>query len=152
MLTLKDDKVLVAGIIGVISTICAEVFSQVLTLMGITHYSLFNLSSMIITLNRPSIIIGLFISTTVGGFLAVILYFVFVKIGSQHLVIKCIGVSIIMWIALELIFTFAVEDKFIGIRPITGYYGHLAGAIVFGIIEGILFNRIIFSKYKLNEN
>jgi len=144
---LKDDTVLVAGLIGVISTVVAEIATQIFKLMGVTKNSLFELSSMVITLNRPTIVMGLFVSASVGGFLSILLYFAFEKFGSQHLVMKCIGISIIMWVVLEMVFTFSIEARFIKERPISAYYGHLVGAIIFGIAEGILFKRNLFTEY-----
>ncbi|ERI91901.1 hypothetical protein HMPREF1982_02944 [Clostridiales bacterium oral taxon 876 str. F0540] len=147
MFNLKDDTILVAGLIGVISTVVAEVVTQIFKLIGVTKNSLFELSSMVITLNRPTIVIGLFVSASVGGFLSILLYFAFEKFGSQHLIMKCIGISIIMWVALEMVFTFSIEARLIRERPISAYYGHLVGAIIFGIAEGILFRRYLFIEY-----
>lgn len=144
---MKDDTILVAGLIGVISTVVAEVVTQIFKLIGVTKNSLFELSSMVITLNRPTIVIGLFVSASVGGFLSILLYFAFEKFGSQHLIMKCIGISIIMWVALEMVFTFSIEARLIRERPISAYYGHLVGAIIFGIAEGILFRRYLFIEY-----
>lgn len=150
---MKEDTILVAGLIGVISTVVAEVVTQIFKLIGVTNNSLFELSSMVITLNRPSIVIGLFVSGSVGGFLSILLYFAFEKFGSQHLLMKCIGISIIMWVVLEMVFTFSIEARLIKERPISAYYGHLVGAIIFGLVEGVLFKRNLFieSTHRINE-
>lgn len=143
---MKDDKILVAGIIGALAAAGAEAFSQILKLLGITMNTIFTLSSMIITLNRPSFIIGLFVTVSVASVLSILLYLAFIKLGSQHLVIKCIGVSVVMWVVLELLFTFSIEKRFIAERPITSYYGHLVAAGIFGVILGVLFERLLFTE------
>jgi hypothetical protein len=146
--SLKDDKILVAGIIGVVAAIGAEIFAQIMVLTGVAKHSLFALSSMIITLDRPTFIIGFFVTSAVAGVLSVILYLMFLKLGAQHLIIKSIGISIVMWIVLELVFTFAIERKIIEERPLSGYYGHLIDSIIFGIVLGALLKRYLFNEKK----
>jgi hypothetical protein len=98
------------------------------------------------TINRPLPIMGLFISPVIGGFSAILLYFSLLRLGSDYIVIKCVMVSILLWIALELFFTMFIEGKFIDIRPINDYYNHLVGTIIFGITEGILIRKFLFIK------
>jgi len=143
---LRDDKELIAGIIGAISIIPSEIVSQILVISGFNKYSILSLSSMIITFNRPSLIMGLCITPVVGALVAILLYHLFIKYGSEHLVIKCVGASMLMWIALELVFTMYIEGRFFPIRPVSDYYAHLIAAVIFGITEGILFNRFLFYK------
>lgn len=146
VLDLKDDKYLIAGIIGAISTLPIEIVAQILVKLGYATYSNFNLSSLLVTGNKPSLIMGLFVSSTVGGFISVLLYHVFIKIGSEHLIIKCIATSISMWIALEFVIKIIFEGKLIPIRPMSASYSHLFSAIIYGISQGILFNYFLFYK------
>ena len=131
---MKNDKVLIAGIIGALSTIPSEIVSQILVSLGYAPYSNFDLSSLIITGTRPSLIMGLFVSSVVGGLIGVLLYLAFIKLGSEHLIIKSIATSILMWVALEFVFTILIEGKLIPVRPISGYYSHLFSAIIYGIL------------------
>ena len=146
MTNLKDDKYLIAGIIGAISTIPSEIVSQILVSFGYATLSNFNISSLIITGSRPSLIMGLIVGSSVGGLIGVLLYQIFIKLGSEHLIIKCIATSILMWIALEFVFIIFFEGKLIPVRPMSGYYSHLSSAIINGITEGILFNIFLFNK------
>jgi hypothetical protein len=149
---LKDDKLLKAGAIGALCTILSEIVSQILIVLGFGKYSIFNISSMLVTINRPSIVMGLLVSVTVGVFSAIILYYLLILTGSDNVVIKSVMGSVLLWLALEMFFTMFIEGRFFSIRPISSYYVHLVAAIIFGISEGILFNRILFDKYAEHYN
>jgi len=144
---LKDDRNLIAGIIGVISAIPCEIVIQGLMWLGFAKYSEFGMSSLLITGNRPSIIIGLFVTSVIGSSISIVLYQAFRRLGSEYLVIKCTAVSICMWVALELLFTIYFEGKLIPVRAVSNYYSHLIGAFAFGITQGILFRRYLFYKH-----
>jgi len=149
---LKNDKDLIAGIIGVVATIACEIVLQILVSLELAKYSEYGLSSLLITGNRPSLILGFFVSSVVGGLISILLYQGFRKLGSEHLIIKCLGASISAWVALEYITTIYFEGKLIPIRSMSGYYCHLIGAFVFGITEGILFKRYLFPKQIIEES
>lgn len=146
IVVLKDDKLLIAGAIGALSTIPSEIVTQVLVYLGIGKNSIYSISSMLITINRPFLIIGLFISPVIGGFSAIMLYYLLVRLGSDNIVIKSVSVGILLWIALEMFFTMSIEGRFIDIRPISDYCIHLVGAIIFGITEGIAFRKFLLNK------
>ena len=148
---MKNDRDLIAGVIGVVAAIPCEIVIQVLIRLGFAKYSEFGMSSLLITLNRPSIILGFFVTSVVGGLISIILYQAFRKLGSQHLIIKCVGVSIFMWVALEFTFKIYFEGKVIPVRTMSSYYSHLAGAFIFGITQGILFRKYLFYKHIKNE-
>lgn len=143
---MKDDKILIAGIIGALSTIPSEIVTQWLVFIGVGKNSIYNISSILITANRPSLIIGLFVSPIVGGFSAILFYYALMKLGSFNIIIKSLVVSLLFWICLETVFTLFIEGNHIAIRPISDYYVHLIGAVVFAITEGILFRRFLFYK------
>jgi len=145
-LKLKEDRELVAGLIGSLSTIVAELVSKTLGFLKIGKYSTYELASMIITINRPSLIIGFIVSSFVGGILAVMQYYLFMKLHSENIIIKCSAFGVLMWIVLELCFTIFTEGKTIPVRPISAYYVHLISSIFFGITEGIFLKRIIFNE------
>lgn len=90
----------------------------------------------------------MFVSPVIGGLVAILLYETFRKLGSEHLVIKCVGVSIFLWIALELVFSVFYDGKLIPQAKISADYSHLISAIIYGITEGLLFHRFLFYKYK----
>jgi hypothetical protein len=149
---LKDDKILTAGIIGVIATIPCEIFLQISVRLGIADHSEFGLASMLITGNRPVIIIGFFVSSIIAAFISILLVLAFMKLGDAHLTIKCVGVSILMWLVLEFVFTIFFEGKQIPVRQISGYYCHLVGAFIFAITQGILLRKYLFHKTIKNEH
>ncbi|MEH7503869.1 hypothetical protein V7152_17960 [Neobacillus drentensis] len=141
-----QDKVIIIGLLGVLSTIPGEIASRILAYFGIGKFGIYELASFIITLNRPVFILGLIVDFLVGSVFAVLLYFIFEKLGSCHLVIKTTVCSLLAWLACELLFTAIIEGKYISIRPINDYYSHIFSAIIFGITLGLLLKKFIFKK------
>ncbi len=141
-----QDKMIIIGLLGVLSTIPGEIASRILAYFGIGKFGIYELASFIITLNRPVFILGLIVDFLVGSVFAVLLYFIFEKLGSCHLVIKTTVCSLLAWLACELLFTAIIEGKYISIRPINDYYSHIFSAIIFGITLGLLLKKFIFKK------
>lgn len=146
---MKDDKLLIAGVIGALSTIPAEIVTRILLAFGIGKYTVYQLDSLIFTINRPTAILGLIVCWIVGGTSAIILYFAFDRLGSDNLVIKSVMFGILLCICLQMILK-SVEGTFIDIRPISDSYTHLFGAVIFGLTEGILFKRFLFKNSHQN--
>jgi hypothetical protein len=142
---LKEDKLLIAGVIGALSTIPAGIVTRVLLIFGIGKYTVYQLDSLIFTINRPTAILGLIVCFIVGGTSAILLYYAFERLGSDNLVIKSVMFGVLLCLILQIILK-SVEGKFIDIRPISDYYTHLFGAVIFGLSEGILFKRFLFKK------
>jgi len=143
---LKEDKLLLAGVIGGLSTIPAEIVSRILLFLGIGKYTIYQLDSFIFTMNRPTIIIGIIVCLIVGGFSAVLLYSAFKRLGSDNLVIKSAMFGLLLCMLQQILFTITVEGKYIEIRPISDYYVHMLGAATFGITEGLLFKKFLLKK------
>jgi hypothetical protein len=143
---MEQDKVLKIALLGALSTISGEIASRIFVYMGIGKFSIYELASLIITLNRPEEIMGLIIDFLVGSSFAVLLYFIFLKLGFSHLVIKTTMCSLLAWLVCELIFTAIIEGKYIDIRPINDYYSHIFSAIIFGLTLGLLLKKFIFKK------
>jgi uncharacterized membrane protein len=144
VIILKDDKLVIAGVIGALSTIPSEIVTQILVYFGVGEYSIYSISSMVVTINRPSLIIGLFVYPVMGAIIATLFYYALKGLGSNYIIIKSVMVGYLMWLALELFFTMYIEGKYIPMRPISDYNIHLTGAIIFGITQGILFKRYLF--------
>lgn len=143
---MRYDKPLLAAAIGAASTIPYEIITRIFLFMGIGKYSLYELNSFVVTINRPSEIIGLIVGPVVGGVVAIILYYATIKLGKDYMVLKGIATSLVAWTILELVFTGTIEGKFIPIRPLDDYYIHAFGSVVFGISLGMLFRIILFKK------
>jgi hypothetical protein len=143
---LKNDKLLVTAILGIVSSIPAEVFTQLLIYFGIGKNSIYQLASLLITFNRPTIIIGFIIDALVASVVAFLFYFVLERLGSDYLIIKVTFGSLLAWFACELVFTATIEGRFFDIRPIMDYYSHIIGAIIFGVTLGLLFKKFLFKK------
>jgi hypothetical protein len=143
---LKDDKLLVTALMGAISTIPAEIISRLLLYFGIGKYCIYQLASLFITLNRPTLILGLILEMIIGSFIAVLFCFAFEKLSSEYLVVKITLASLLAWLVCELAFTFTIEGRFIDIRPISDYYNNLISAAIFGVSLGLLFKRFLFNK------
>jgi hypothetical protein len=143
---MMQDKVIIIGLLGALSTIPGEITSRILVYFGIGKFGIYELASFIITFNRPVFIIGLIVDFLVGCIIAVLLYFIFEKFGSCHLVIKTTVCSVLAWLVSEILFTALIEGKYISIRPINDYYSHIFSAIIFGITLGLLLKKCIFKK------
>ena len=143
---LKSDRTLIAVLLGCISTLAYEILTRIFMLLGYGKYSLYQLDSLIVTTNRIDTIIGFIVACLVSVLTAVVFYFVLAAINTEHLVIKSILFSLLVWAALELLFTAIIEGKSVPARPISDYYSHLLGAIVYGITQGLLFKQLLFSN------
>jgi hypothetical protein len=140
---MKDDKLLISGLLGAISTIPSEIISLILKYLGFGKYSIYQLASLFITLNRPSYILGIILDMLAGSLVAVLLYLIFEKLNPTHIGIKILIASLFAWLFCELAFTFSIEGRFIDIRPINDYYNNLISAVVFGGSLGLLYKKIV---------
>lgn len=148
------DKPLNALFLGVIATIPYEIFTRVMVSLGFGKYTVYQLSSLTVTLNRPTAGIGIVTSSIVGGISAFILYRSLKKLDSDYIIIKGLITGIISWVVTELIYTWLIEGRGFANRPVSDYYLELAGAVLFGITLGLLFQRFIvrsLDKNRLNK-
>jgi hypothetical protein len=141
---LKRDELLIAALIGGFSTIAGEIVTKILVLLHIGNFAVYELNSLILTNNRPSIFIGFLVNFIIGGHVGVLFYLLFKKLGSAHIVIKSTLCSMLLWLAFETAFTALIEDKYIPIRPIADHYVHAIGTAVFGLTLGVFFKAILF--------
>ena len=143
---MNDDKLLVSGLIGAVSTIPAEIASQSLIYCGLGKYSIYQLASLFITLNRPTFLLGLILDMLAGGFVAIIFYLAFRCKDSRNIGIMAVMTSLFAWLFCELVFTFFLEGRFFPLRPINDYYSNLISALIFGISLALLYKRFCLSK------
>lgn len=149
---MKSDQSLLAILIGAISTISDEILTRILVFSGIGKYSVYQLASLIVTLNRPDYVLGIILSSEVGGIIALVFYYYLRKLGSKNLLIKSLLMSLLGWTFLELLFTGLIEGpKLIQFRPISDYYIQMFGALLYGLIMGLLFKRYLFKKSTKDE-
>ncbi|HHT05940.1 MAG TPA: hypothetical protein GXZ97_06695 [Hydrogenispora sp.] len=144
---MKIDKTTTSIIVGALSTIPYEILTTVLKLLGYARYSVYELSSLMITLNRPHMLLGAFLSMTLGASIALILYKIAVEcFGWENLIFKSVFLNLQCWILLEGLFMWLIEGRnLIPFRPISDYYSHLFSVIIFGVILGLLFRKYIKS-------
>ena len=144
---LKSDQSLLIILIGAISTIPDEIFTRILVFLGIGKYSVYQLASLIVTLNRPDFILGAVSSAEAGGVIALMFYYTLKKVGPKYLLIKGLMISLLGWSFLELLFTWLIEGThLIPPRPISDYYIEMCGALLFGLVMGLLFKRYSIFK------
>lgn len=148
---MKYDKPLIAGVLGAISTIAGQVITRGLVSTGIGKYSVYQLISLIVTINRPHEFIGLINNFIIGGFFGVVFYYSLILLGRDYLFLKAICASLFFWILSEIIFTSAIEGRYIDVRPFSDYYVHLIGATSYGATMGWLFKRYLFARDKHEE-
>lgn len=144
---LKYDKSLVAAVIGILSTVPYQLLTWVLVSYGIGKYSVYQLTSLIVTINRPIAILGGVISSVVGGTIGMLFYLGLQKIGRDYLVIKSVMASLLAWVIMETIYTWLLEGpKLIQPRPISDYYIQMFGSFLFGATMGLLFKKYLVTK------
>jgi hypothetical protein len=112
--------------------------------LGIGKYSVYQLTSLIITLYRPTAILGIVVSFVLGGLFSIIFYYLRNKFGSDYLIIKSMIFSLVIWITMETMFVWLIEGpKLIHPRPIADYYIHMSGSLFFGITQGLLYKKYL---------
>lgn len=89
---------------------------------------------------------GFIINFIIGSYVAAAFFLIFDKLGTEHLIIKCTMGSLILWFIFELIFTVAIEDKYIPIRPVADHLVHIIGTASFGLTLGLLLRALAFKK------
>lgn len=143
---LNDDKILIAGVIGAFSTLISEIVSRLLLLFGVGRYSAYELSSFMITGNRPNVLIGFLLNCIIGAVLGGVIYLVLKRWGYRHTIAICIFFGLIMWISWETIYTIFIEGHTIERRMISGYLNQCINTIAYGIFWGSTLKRFIFNK------
>jgi hypothetical protein len=150
---LKYDKPLFAAFLGILSTIPYELLTRMFISLGFGKYSVYQLSSLMVTLNRPAPILGFFISVILSCSFATLLYYALKKLGTDYLFLKGTAAGSLFWLFLETFFTWLIEGpRQIPTRPISDYYIHILGASLFGFTTSLLFNIFLFKKYSHQKN
>lgn len=145
---MKFDKPTIALLIGALATIPYEIFTRILVALGFAKYSVYQLNSFMITLNRSNIILGMMSCIIISGIISLIFYYSLMIINYDCLMIKSITISLLSWLILEVIFMWLIEGRgLIPYRPINDYYSELLGAIVFGITLGVLFKNYLLKDH-----
>ena len=141
---MKYDKPSLALLIGALSTIPYEIFTRVLVALGFAKYSVYQLNSFMITLNRPNALIGAVSTMILSSGISLVFYYTLKILGRDYLILKSITVSLFSWLILEVLFMWLIEGRgLIPYRPIYDYYSEMFGAIVFGITLGLLFRKYL---------
>jgi hypothetical protein len=148
---LKRDELLIAALLGGVATIAGEIVTKILVMLNIGTYAVYELNSLILTNNRPSMLIGFLVNFIIGGHVAVLFYLIFKKLGTAHIVIKSTFCGMLLWLAFETAFTALIEDKYIPMRPITDHYVHALGTAAFGLTLGISLRIFLFKRKNREE-
>jgi hypothetical protein len=144
--TLDDDKLLIAGAIGIASTVLGEIGSWILLSLGLGKYSVYQLNSLIVTFNKPSILIGFILNILVGGIIGASVYLTVKKWGHKHIIMVSLLYTLISWLCLEVTFNAVVDKNVITSLLMAGYYNSLINAIVHAIFKGFMIKHFLFSK------
>ncbi|HOB86784.1 MAG TPA: hypothetical protein PKO38_03725 [Bacillota bacterium] len=140
-------KLVEASLLGVLATIPYEVLARILLAFDIGKYSEYELSSLMITMDRPDPILGFIVSGFIGMVAAAAFYYMLRLVGADYPVLKGILIGLLAWLISELLFTWTIEGGgLIQPRPTEDYYLHLAGALIFGLTLGLLFQRYLLSS------
>ncbi len=145
---MQYDKPLVASVLGALATIPYELYTRVLVSLGFGKYSVYQLNSMIITINRPSTMIGIVSTFITGALIGVVFYYSLKKLGTDFVVIKGLAAGLVSWVFTESISTWLIEGgpRMIPPRPMSDYYLEMSGAAIFGLTLGLLFKRYILKE------
>lgn len=144
--TLDDDRILIAGAIGIASTVVGEIGSWILLSLGLGKYSVYQENSLIVTFNKPSILIGFILNLLIGSIIGATVYLITKKWGHRHIIMVSLILTLIAWLFLEIIFNAIVDKNIITSRLMSGYYNSLINAIIHAVFKGLLLKRFIFSK------
>lgn len=145
---MKYDKPLVAILLGTVSSIPYEIFTRILVVFGIGKYSMYQLISLMVTLDRPNFFLGAVSAFIVSGSIATIFYYSLKKLDWDYLIIKSVVISLMSWLILESIFMWLIEGReLIPHRPINDYYSEMFGATLYGITQGLLFQKYLLKRY-----
>ncbi len=148
---MKEDKTLILGTIGIFSTIVSEIITWLGRLSGLSNYSDYELSSLIMTINRPSLPLGFVIEGTIGVIISALLFRLVKETGEKYIILKSVITGIVAWIIIEILITETIEGKSVPLRELSSYYTHLIGAVGFGMTQGLLFKRYILKKVHVKE-
>ena len=144
--TLDDDKLLIAGAIGITSTVVGEIGSWILLSLGLGKYSVYQLNSFIVTYNKPSILIGFILNLLIGAIIGASVYLTVKKWGHKHITMVSLIYTLIAWLCLEITFNAVVDKNVITSTLIGGYYNNLINAIVHAVFKGFMIKHFIFNK------
>lgn len=145
-IAMKKDKILLSALLGGLSTIAGEIVTKILVALAIGQYAVFELNSLLVTNDRPSMLMGFIINFVLGSYVGMLFYLVSKKLGTEHLIIKAALCSSLVWFIFELGFTALIEDQYIPMRPVIDHYVHIIGTVTFGITTGVLLKLCIFRK------
>jgi ABC-type branched-subunit amino acid transport system permease subunit len=141
---LKTTNSLIVALFGSISTIPYELSTRFLISLGIGKYSVYHLTSLIVTLNRPKTFMGIVICFVISALFSLVFLYILKKLGFDYLIIKSIIFSLFIWINMETLFVWLIEGpKLIQPRPISDYYLHMFGSLIFGITQGLLYKKYL---------
>lgn len=144
MTTLRTDQPLLAALMGALATVPYELVARLLKALGLARFSAYELSSLIVTLNRPNALLGLVTSGIIGGIAAVVLNRAVRQLGTDYLILKGVATGLIAWVITEVVFVWLIEGPgLIAARPVSDYASHLLGAAIFGATLGLLFQRYL---------
>jgi hypothetical protein len=144
---MKYEKALVLPLLGFLSTIPYEIITRILVFFKYGKYSVYELTSLMITLNRPNVILGAVASMLLSSGIAILLYYLLNRLSWQNLIFKSIFISLFSWLLLEVIFMWLIEGRqLIPYRPLNDYYIELFGSILYGITLGLLFQKFLAKK------
>ncbi|HCF51170.1 MAG TPA: hypothetical protein DER60_12865 [Syntrophomonas sp.] len=143
---MNNDKPLIAALLGALSTMPGEIFTRLLVSFGIGQYSIYQLDSLFVTFDRPTVIIGVIVNIIFGGFIGTVFYYLLQKLGQDYLILKGLTIGLLSWVLTELLFTSTIEGKYIPIRSLSDYYIHISGAVVFGVTLGLLFKKYLVTN------
>mgnify|MGYP000350870119 CR=1 FL=1 len=144
---MKFDKPSLAILIGILSTIPYEIITRIFLHYGFAKYSVYQLTSLMITLNRPNTGLGIVSSIILGGAISLLLLFSLKFLRPNNLIIKSIGLTLLSWLLLEVMFMWLIEGReLIPHRPVSDYYSEMIGSLIFGLTQGILFRKYLVTK------
>lgn len=141
-----DDKLLIAGAIGIASTVVGEIGSWILLSLGIGEYSVYQLNSLIVTFNKPSILIGFILNLLIGGIIGASVYLTVKKWGHKHIIMVSLLFTLISWLCLEITFNAVVDKNLITSLLMANHFNTLINAIIHAIFKGFMIKHFIFSK------
>lgn len=143
---LNDDKILLAGAIGIASTVVGEICSWIFIYFGIGTYSTYQLNSLIVTCNKISAMVGFFPNLLMGGIIGAAVYLTLKKWGNRHIIIVSLAYTLVAWMFLEITFNSVVDKNIINAREMSGFYNQFISAVIHAVAKGLMLKWFIFNR------
>lgn len=143
---MNNSKQTLAGVFGAVSTILGEAVTRLLSFYKVGQVDLYQFHSLFLTIDQPSLMLGLIISLIIGFFLGRYVYTCIEKKDARDVIIRSTMSFVFTWLIAEVVYTVFYAGLMDITRPINDHYVYLAGMAISGLTSGLLIKTILYRK------